>query len=136
MSYEPFIGEIMIFSGNFAPYGWAFCNGQLLPINQNMALYSIIGTTYGGNGQTNFALPDLRGRMPIGFGATPDGYIDQGISGGQNAVNLLPVNIPFPVEDEVYQPLYASLNQTLPTVPPYLAVNYCIALQGLYPTRW
>jgi microcystin-dependent protein len=62
---EPFLGEIKIVSFNFAPQGWALCNGQLLPINQNQALFSLFGTTYGGNGQTNFALPDLRGRVPM-----------------------------------------------------------------------
>ena len=62
---EPFIGSLMLFGGNFAPRGWALCNGQLLPIAQNTALFSILGTTYGGNGQTTFALPDLRGRVPI-----------------------------------------------------------------------
>src|SRR6266536_3909865 len=65
---EPFLSEIRIFSFNFAPKGWAMCNGQLLPINQNQALFSLLGTTYGGNGQTTFALPDLRGRVPIHFG--------------------------------------------------------------------
>ena len=65
---EPFLSEIRIFSFNFAPQGWAQCNGQLLPINQNQALFSLLGTTYGGNGQTNFALPDLRGRTPVHFG--------------------------------------------------------------------
>src|ERR1700675_2469155 len=65
---EPFLSEIRIFSFNFAPKGWALCNGQLLPINQNQALFSLLGTTYGGNGQTNFALPDLRGSAPIHFG--------------------------------------------------------------------
>jgi microcystin-dependent protein len=62
---EPFLSEIRIMSFNFPPKGWALCNGQLLPINQNQALFSLLGTTYGGNGQTNFALPDLRGRLPI-----------------------------------------------------------------------
>src|SRR5437588_2134689 len=65
---EPFLSEIRIFSFNYAPKSWAMCNGQLLPINQNQALFSLIGTTYGGNGQTNFALPDLRGRVPMGAG--------------------------------------------------------------------
>lgn len=65
----PFLGEVRVFSFNFAPKGWALCNGQLLPINQNQALFSLLGTTYGGNGQTNFALPDLRGRMPMHMGA-------------------------------------------------------------------
>jgi microcystin-dependent protein len=68
---EPFIGEIKLFAGNFAPNGWAFCNGQILSIAQNTALFSLLGTMYGGNGQTTFALPDLRGRAPIGFGQGP-----------------------------------------------------------------
>src|SRR5690606_15439534 len=66
---EPFLAEIKIVSFNFAPKGWALCNGQLLPINQNQALFSLLGTTYGGNGQTNFALPDLRSRVPIHVGS-------------------------------------------------------------------
>src|SRR5437762_10556315 len=65
---EPFLGEVKIISWNFAPKGWTFCNGQLLPINQNQALFSILGTTYGGDGRTTFALPDLRGRVPIHVG--------------------------------------------------------------------
>jgi microcystin-dependent protein len=65
---EPFLSEIKLISFNFPPKGWAFCNGQLLPINQNQALFSLLGTTYGGNGQTTFALPDFRGRMPIHMG--------------------------------------------------------------------
>ncbi len=64
----PFMGEVKIISWNFPPKGWAFCNGQFLPINQNQALFSLLGTTYGGNGTTNFALPDLRGRAPVHFG--------------------------------------------------------------------
>jgi len=71
---EPFLAEIKMFAGNFAPNGWAFCDGQLLPINQNTALFSLISTTYGGNGITNFALPDLRGAAPLGTGASPAGY--------------------------------------------------------------
>lgn len=68
---EPFIGEIIMFAGNFNPRGWALCQGQLLSIAQNTALFSILGTTYGGNGQTTFALPDLRGRVPVGQGQGP-----------------------------------------------------------------
>ncbi len=68
---EPFIGEIMLFAGNFPPRGWAFCEGQILSIAQNTALFSLLGTTYGGNGQTTFALPDLRGRAPIHAGQGP-----------------------------------------------------------------
>lgn len=74
----PFMGELRIMSFNFPPQGWAFCNGQLLPINQNQALFSLLGTTYGGNGQTNFALPDLRGRIPLHVGA---GYVQGQVSG-------------------------------------------------------
>lgn len=67
------LGEIRLFAGNYAPSGFAFCNGQLLPINQNQALYSLLGNTYGGNGITNFALPDLRGSVPVGFGQSGAG---------------------------------------------------------------
>lgn len=68
---EPFLGQIMLVGFNFAPQGWAFCNGQLLSISQNTALFSLLGTTYGGNGTTTFALPDLRGRAALGFGQGP-----------------------------------------------------------------
>jgi len=70
-SQEPFIGEVVIFAGNFAPRGWAFCDGQLLPISSNTALFSILGTTYGGDGRTTFALPDLRGRAVLHAGTGP-----------------------------------------------------------------
>src|SRR5271169_5248417 len=86
----PFLGEIEAFPFNFAPKGWAFCTGQLLPINQNQALFALLGTNYGGDGRTNFALPDLRGRVPIGFsGAHVLGEI-----GGAEAVTLAAVNMP------------------------------------------
>jgi len=68
---EPFVGQIMLFGGNFAPRGWAFCDGQLLAINQNDALFSLLGTLYGGDGRTTFALPDLRGRTPVHMGEGP-----------------------------------------------------------------
>ena len=71
---NPILAEIKMFAGTFAPNGWAFCDGQLLAINQNTALFSLIGTMYGGNGITNFALPDLRGAAPLGTGASPAGY--------------------------------------------------------------
>jgi microcystin-dependent protein len=77
----PFLGEIKIISWNFPPKAWAFCNGQQLPINQNQALFSLLGTVYGGNGQTTFALPDFRGKVPVHFGA---GFT-QGQTGGQYA---------------------------------------------------
>lgn len=68
---EPFLGEIIMFAGNFAPRGWALCNGQLLSVSQNSALFAILGTTYGGNGQTTFALPNLQGRAPVHAGQSP-----------------------------------------------------------------
>lgn len=86
----PYLGEIKIISWNYAPKGWAFCGGQLLPINQNQALFSILGTTYGGNGQTNFALPDFRGRVPIHQGA---GFT-VGQSGGQEFHTLISSEMP------------------------------------------
>lgn len=92
---EPFIGQIMMFGGNFAPRGWAFCNGQLLSIAQNTALFSILGTTYGGDGQTTFALPDLRGRVPMQWGNGP-GLTPRtlGESSGAENVTLLTTQMP------------------------------------------
>jgi microcystin-dependent protein len=92
---EAFIGTIMMFGGNFAPRGWAFCNGQLLSIAQNTALFSILGTTYGGDGQTTFGLPDLRGRMPMHFGQGSGLSARQlGESGGSESVTLTIANMP------------------------------------------
>jgi microcystin-dependent protein len=92
---EPFIGQIVLFAGNFEPKGWAFCNGQLLSIAQNTALFAILGTTYGGNGQTTFALPDLRGRVPIHFGQGPGlSNYNLGQIGGTENVTLTTNQIP------------------------------------------
>lgn len=92
---EPFVGEIRIFAGNFAPRGWAFCNGQLLPVSQNTALFSILGKIYGGDGKTNFALPNLQGRAPmhqgIGPGLTPHSI---GEADGSATVTLLQSQMP------------------------------------------
>ena len=92
---EPFLGQIKIFAGNFAPRGWAFCDGQLLPINQHSALFSLLGTTYGGDGRTTFALPDLRGRAPIHVG-TGQGLSPRtmGQRGGLEQVTLTESQIP------------------------------------------
>lgn len=87
---EPFLSEIRVFSFNFPPKGWAFCNGQLLPINQNQALFSLLGTTYGGDGRVNFALPNLRGRTPIHTGS---GHT-LGESAGSTSVTLSIANLP------------------------------------------
>src|SRR5215467_206304 len=93
---SPFLSEIRMMSFNFAPKGWAQCNGQFLPINQDQALFSLLGTTYGGNGQTTFALPDLRGRVPIGQGPQ---FSTLGQAGGQEAhtVNMseMPAHLHF-----------------------------------------
>jgi microcystin-dependent protein len=92
---DPFIAQIVMFGGNFAPRGWAFCDGQLLPISQNTALFSIIGTMYGGDGRTTFGLPDLRGRVPIHPGNGPGlSSYRQGQKGGTEANRLTIQNMP------------------------------------------
>ena len=92
---DPFVAEIRMFPFNFAPKGWLPCDGRLLPISQNTALFSLLGTTYGGNGQTNFALPNLNGRTPMGPGQGPGlGLYDLGQSGGSETVSLLVSEIP------------------------------------------
>jgi len=174
----PYIGEIRMFGGDFAPTDWALCNGQLLAISENETLFGLIGTTYGGDGQTNFALPDLRGRAPIhqgtGTGLSPR-IIGQAI--GAEAVGLttdqLPQhnhsltantnsdpgvitatdkspanNVPATGTVEMYarpsDPLVSmSANAIAPfsngnyphyNIQPYLAINFIISLQGLYPS--
>ena len=92
---DPFVAEIRIFPFNFAPKGWAFCDGQLLPLSQNTALFSLLGTTYGGNGKSNFALPDLQGRAPMHPGQAPGLSLhDLGETGGTDTVTLLESEIP------------------------------------------
>ncbi|SDE06854.1 phage tail protein [Aquimonas voraii] len=92
---DPFVAEIRIFPFNFAPRGWAFCDGQILPISQNTALFSLLGTTYGGNGQSNFALPDLQGSAPMHPGQGPGLSLhDLGETGGSETVSLLESEIP------------------------------------------
>ncbi|WP_395050659.1 phage tail protein [Flavobacterium sp.] len=92
---QPYIAEIRLFAGNFAPAGWAFCDGSILPISENDALFSLIGTTYGGDGQSTFALPDFRGRVPIGMGQGA-GLSNRtlGETGGQEAITLSSANMP------------------------------------------
>jgi microcystin-dependent protein len=92
---DPFVAEIRIFPFNFAPKGWAFCNGQLMPISQNTALFALLGTTYGGDGKSNFALPDLQGSAPMHPGQGPGLSLhDLGESGGSETVTLLESEIP------------------------------------------
>jgi microcystin-dependent protein len=92
---DPFLGEIRMFAGNYAPQGWALCNGQLMAISQNTALFSLLGTMYGGDGRVTFALPNLRGRIPMNFGQGP-GLTDrsQGEMGGEETVTLLSGQMP------------------------------------------
>ncbi len=115
---QSFVGSIALFGFNFVPKGWASCNGQLLDISSNSALFSLLGTTYGGDGRTNFALPDLRGRVAIGYGQDPRKF---GQAGGYAAVHANSGD--------------TGSNDPTPTVQPYLVLNYCIALQGIFPAR-
>ncbi|MCF0070235.1 tail fiber protein [Dyadobacter sp. CY261] len=91
---QPYVGEIRIFAGNFAPAGWMFCEGQLLPISENEVLFQLIGTTYGGDGQETFSLPDLRGRIPIHQGNTGSGTFSPGEMGGSEEITLTVQQIP------------------------------------------
>ena len=111
---ETFLGEIRMFAGNFAPTGWAFCQGQLLPIAQNQALFSLLGTTYGGNGTTTFALPDLRGRVPVGFGQGPG--LSNRVIGEQFGSELVTLNInQMPSHNHTVNAVTTEGNQNLPT---------------------
>ncbi len=108
---DPFVAEIRIFPFNFAPRGWAHCNGQLLPISQNTALFSLLGTTYGGNGQSNFALPDLQGRAPMQPGQGPGLSLhDLGETGGTESVTLLQSEMPVHIHNLMGQNSTANLN--------------------------
>jgi microcystin-dependent protein len=169
---DPFVAEIRIFSFNFAPKGWALCNGQILPLSQNTALFSLLGTTYGGDGKSNFALPDLQERTPMhpGQGTGLSEHF-LGESAGSNTVTLLESEIPVhnhtlsvtglnsqstnpantvlgrgnPVK--VYTTAGSQVamgaNSIAPTggslphnnMMPYLTMNFCIALQGVFPPR-
>jgi microcystin-dependent protein len=169
---DPFVAEIRIFPFNFAPKGWAFCDGQILPLSQNTALFSLLGTTYGGDGRSNFALPNMQGNAPMHPGQGPGLSLhDLGETGGSDTVSLLESEIPSHShsfnassqtgEDRTPQgevlakavggALYASpanlvsLSQNaLPpaggdqphnNLMPYLTLNFCIALQGVFPPR-
>jgi microcystin-dependent protein len=171
---DPFVAEIRIFGFTFAPRGWAFCNGQLLPLSQNTALFSLLGTTYGGNGKSNFALPDMQANAPMHPGQGPGLSLhDLGEVGGSEFVTLLESEIPAhshtlrgnntmgdtPIPGgntlarfgttNVYQQtvnsnLVGMAPQALPpaggslphnSMMPYLVLNFCIALQGVFPPR-
>ena len=101
---DPFVGEIKVISWNFPPKGWSFCNGQVLPINQNQALFSLLGTTYGGNGTTNFALPNFQGRTPVHVG----GGFTQGQAGGETSHTLTQGEMPQHTHTAQIQPANAT----------------------------
>jgi microcystin-dependent protein len=161
---QPFMAQIMMVSFNFAPKGWSLCNGQLLAINQNQALFSLLGTTYGGNGQTTFALPNLQGRIPNGFGANytlgelggvssvtvniPELPAHNHIwnanntlgSSGIDANNVLGggnMYTPSPLDSTMLPAAVSSVggSQAHTNMMPYLVLNYCIALQGIFPSQ-
>lgn len=171
---DPFVAEIRIFPFTFAPKGWAFCDGQLLPISQNTRLFSLLGTTYGGDGKSTFALPDLQGRAPMHPGQGPGlSDHDLGEAGGSDTVTLLDGEIPAhahallaspdpgdntvpgsttslagSIGGAIYvgssPPLAAMAAESLQAaggsaphdnLQPYLTLNFCIALQGVFPSR-
>ena len=169
---DPFVAEIRIFPFNFAPKGWAFCDGQILPLSQNTALFSLLGTTYGGDGKSNFALPNMQGNVPMHPGQGPGLSLhDLGETGGSETVSLLESEIPahghglqVSAQDattrivgtqqpasgvgvSMYGPTPTNTNlspnalapaggdQPHNNMQPYLTLNFCIALQGVYPPR-
>ena len=170
---DPFVAEIRIFPFNFPPKGWAWCNGQLMPLSQNTALFSLLGTTYGGNGKSNFALPDMQGNAPMHPGQGPGLSLhDLGETGGSETVSLLESEIPahshsvgaqnvplsalaqaagntftHPANGNLFDTgttlVNMSGNMLAPAggdqphnnMQPYLTLNFCIALQGVFPPR-
>ena len=172
---DPFVAEIRIFPFNFAPKGWAFCDGQILPLSQNTALFSLLGTTYGGDGKSNFALPNMQGNAPMHPGQGPGLSLhDLGETGGSDTVSLLESEIPSHSHGLFANSVAGDTNGPSPQVSmtrsanataysattnsslvsmsgntlapaggdqphnnmqPYLTLNFCIALQGVYPPR-
>jgi microcystin-dependent protein len=131
---DQFVAEIRIFPGNFAPTGWALTNGQLLPISQNTALFSLLGIQFGGDGKSNFALPDFRSRMPLGQGQGA-GLTNRiiGESGGAETITLGGLAIPSAPASPV--PASAGYRPQPLTISPFLVLNFIIALQGIFPPR-
>ena len=169
---EPFLGEIRMFGFGFAPQGWAQCNGQLLPISQNTALFSLLGTTYGGDGRTTFALPDMQSRVPVCQGQGPGlSSYAEGQAGGAETVTLAATQMPghthpvkasssaadsdqpggralartashsYTAQPDTSTVMNANMlgdtggSQPHNNIQPYLAVNFCIALTGVFPAR-
>ena len=114
---QPYVGEIRMFAGNFAPAGWMFCHGQLLPISENETLFQLIGTTYGGDGESTFALPDLRGRIPIHNGSSSGGTFQLAQSGGSESVIVTQTQVPPHAHALKASTLTATLASPIGTVP-------------------
>jgi microcystin-dependent protein len=136
--FEPFLGEVALFAGPFAPKGWTFADGRLLAKNQNQALFSLLGTTYGGNGTTTFALPDLRGRVPIGIGQGPGLTNRQlGQQLGTETVVLTEAQLPSHAHTLPTGGATAPTGNALPfdNMQPSLGINYIIAEEGIFPRR-
>ena len=125
--WDPFVGQLAVFAGNFAPRNWALCDGQLLSISQNTALFSLIGTTYGGDGRTTFALPDLRGRVVIGPGQGPGLTSRRRGEEGGTEVGGKSGSGPFLTG--------GSSTKGVPNEQPYQVLNYIICLEGRFPSR-
>jgi microcystin-dependent protein len=144
MWYEDFIGEIKLFAGTYSPSGYAFCHGQLMSIAQNTPLFALIGNTYGGDGVSTFALPDLRGRVPMGAGAgeglTPRRLGE--MAGAESAYQQTAAVVAEVQGEEVNSqetvavvPTQGDPSGSVPTMQPSLAINYIICLNGVWPAR-
>lgn len=133
---DTFIGEIKLFAGNFAPKGWMFCQGQTLPVSQWVTAYSILGTTYGGDGRNTFQLPDLRGRVPVGvgLGSGMSTNVALGSKIGSETNMLQVTGVQPSVSGGLVVPV-ATGNVPVNNREPSLGLNYIICLQGLYPQR-
>jgi microcystin-dependent protein len=131
VAQDNYLGEIRFVAFNFAPQGWATCDGQLLPINENQALFSLLGTTFGGDGVNNFALPNLQSRVPLGMGQGSElSSRTLGEIGGQEQIWLTAVSA-----DAFFGEAWGNRNVTLSTMPPFLTLNCIIALQGIFPSQ-
>ena len=130
---DHFIATILMFGGNFAPNDWAFCDGQAISIAQNSALYSLLGTTYGGAGKTTFNLPDMRGRVPMHRGQGP-GLNNHSLGEKGGAETVTPKAVSGPATGTSPATPVGG-NQPVSIMQPYLCVNFIICLQGIYPSR-
>ena len=135
---EPFVGEIRMFAGNFAPRGWAFCDGQILAVSQNDALFSLFGTIYGGDGRTTFGLPDCRGRSPVHAGTGPGlPQARLGAKSGSNASGAVAATTSVSIDRGLgkTQQTWQAHSNNQESLTPQLFVHFIVALFGIYPSR-